>query len=695
MGPLRTRHEVWQEYRNERYINREYSWLQFNARVLDEAANPANPILERLKFLSIFESNLDEFFMVRVSGLIEQDTNKVTELTPEELTPHQQLEMISATVRPLRKRAAHLWNDDLLPSLRKLGIIIREHRSLPASKQEQLGEYFMREVFHVCTPLVLSPAPTFPFISNRSLNLAVELRDPDGLELLARVKIPTILPRLIPCGRGKHEFLFLEDLIANNLDAFFPGVEILGSYRFKVIRDADIEIRELEAADLVSTVEQTLHLRRFGDPVAIEVESAMPESIRTTLRQNLLLDEQDLYEVHGLIGLDSLWELAKIDIPSLRFKPHHAYVQEGLTSSDQLFTAIAQGDLLVHHPFDSFNLVEAFVESAATDPDVLGIKMTMYRMGSESPIVESLLDAAAAGKQVAAMVELKARFDESNNLVWAKALERAGVHVSFGFPEMKVHCKMCLVVRREKGGIRTYAHVGTGNFNPITARLYTDIGLFTCDPEITQDIAELFNFLTGHSKQTGFRKLVVAPMNLREAILERIQRETDVHRKTKPGRIIFKLNSLVDPEVIDALYEASQVGVQIDLIVRGICCLRAGVPGLSDNITVRSIVGQFLEHSRVYYFDNGGNFEALIGSADLMRRNLDRRIETLVPVTDETQLRYIRETLLEAYLKDNTNSWLADGEGVYRRVSRGPNEKPFVAQEYLMKHSCLQMRLES
>ncbi|HRJ27640.1 MAG TPA: polyphosphate kinase 1 [Fimbriimonadaceae bacterium] len=682
-------------HRNERYINREYSWLQFNHRVLAEAARETNPLLERVKFLSIFESNLDEFFMVRVSGLIEQEAADVLNQTPEGMTPHEQLVMVAQAVRPMRAEASKLWSKSLQPALAESGISIKRVEELSRSKQEKLLSYFREEVFHVCTPLAMAPSHSFPFISNRSLNLAVELADPSGVSRIARVKVPNILPRLIPTGARLSEFVWLEDLIQAHLEFFFPGIDILGAHRFRVIRDADFEIRELEAADLVTTVEQTLHMRRFGDPVALEIEATAPKRVRQVLQQNLQLDDQDVYEVEGLIGMDGLWELVKLDRPSLKFKPHHPYIRESLLENKNLFSTLTKQDLILHHPFDSFETMEAFVSSAAKDPDVLGIKMTMYRVGSESPVVESLLDAAAAGKQVAAIVELKARFDESNNLVWSRALERAGVHVSYGFPEMKVHSKLCLIVRREKTGIQTYGFVGTGNFNPQTARMYTDLGLLTSDPDITQDIAELFNYLTGFSQQTSFRKLVVAPLNLREAILERIQREIEVCEKKKKGHIIFKLNSLVDPEVIDALYRASAVGVTIDLIVRGICCLRPGVKGLSEKIRVISVVGRFLEHSRVYYFENGGAPEALLGSADLMRRNLDRRIETLVPVTEPRLMKYLRGTVLESYLKDNTNAWVEDGDGHYQRIKRPSTTPVFASQDELMKWPAVRVLLSS
>jgi polyphosphate kinase len=666
-----------------RYLNREISWLQFNRRVLDEANNPANPLLERLKFLAIFESNLDEFYMVRVSGLIEQFESGVTEPSPDGLTPSEQLHAISRSAEPLRQKASTIYRDHLMPALHAASVNIRSYAALAPRHRKELRTYFEQEVFPLCTPLVLHPAQTVPFISNRSLNLAVEVSDGTDVRL-ARVKIPSGTPRMVRVGKKRHDYVLLEDVIAHNLQSLFPGMQILGAYQFRVVRDADVEIRELEAADLISTIEETIRLRRFGDPVLLEHRVDMPAHVRTLLMQMLRLDESDVFAIDGMLGMEAFWELAKIDRPDLRFPPHHPCTADPLTHTKTLFETIQAHDVLVHHPFDSFRSVEEFVASAERDPQVVGIKQTLYRVGSESPLVESLLSAAEEGKQVAVMVELKARFDESNNLVWARALERAGVHVTYGFRDLKTHCKLCLVVRREKEGMRQYAHIGTGNYNPSTARLYTDLGLFTCDEAITQDISELFNYLTGFSKQTKYRKLLVAPLNLREGILDRIERESVLARKGGKGRIVLKVNSLVDPEVIDALYDASQAGVSVDLIVRGVCCLRPGVPELSENIHVVSIVGRFLEHSRIYYFGNGGHPDVLIGSADCMRRNLDRRIEVLVPVEDESLIQLLRKRAIEPYLKDTVRAWTLDANGEYHR--RKPEGEAFDAQEWLMSH---------
>lgn len=673
---------TWQ--RSDRYVNREFSWLQFNRRVLAEAANPANPILERLKFLAIFESNLDEFYMVRVSGLIEQYESGVLTLTPDGLTPNEQLHMIAETAQPMRQAAADLWRNDLKPLLERVGVEILTWSQLDEAQRARMTETFRDEVFPLCTPVILHPAETAPFISSGSLNLAVLASDPELGTKIARVKVPTGAPRAIVLDKSRRQYLLLEDLIEAHLGELFPGVSIHGSYRFRVIRDADVEIKDLEAADLRSAVQLSLEKRRLGDPVLMEIESHAPDDVREVLMKLHKLEDDDVFTVNGLLGMDVLWDFAKLDEPSLRFPPHTPYLADALSEPKNLFATIAKQDVLVHHPFDSFFSVEQFVAAAAKDPDVVGIKQTLYRVGERSPIVESLLAAVEAGKQVAVLVELKARFDESNNLVWARQLERKGVHVSYGFPEMKVHCKLCQVVRREGGKLRTYAHIGTGNYNPATSRVYTDLGLFTCDPAITQDVSELFNYLTGFSRQTLYRELLVAPHTLRDQVIERIEREIEAHKRTGKGRIIIKLNSLVDPESIEALYDASRAGVQIDLIVRGISCLRPGVEGMSDNIRVRSIVGRFLEHSRVYYFDNGGQPEALIGSSDLMRRNLDRRIEVLTPVKSPKLVKLIHDQLLSACLRDNLNAWEQLADGSYLHVKPKEGEKEFASQRYLM-----------
>jgi polyphosphate kinase len=678
----------------ERYINRELSWLAFNERVLHEAQNSNNPLLERLKFLAIFESNLDEFYMVRVSGLIEQFESGVLETSPDGLSPNEQLLAISETAEPSRQRAAEILHSELLPALEEHGIVIRKMDSLSERQRREMTHYFQSDVFPLCTPLIINPAPSLPFISNRSLNLCVELANEQNELILARIKVPTVIPRAVRLGKRRNEFILLEDLIAANVEAFFPGVEIRGVHQFRVIRDADVEIMELEAADLISTIEETLRLRRFGAPVLLQVNTSVPELVRKRLEGLLQLDEEDVFALDGILGLDVLWELTKVDKPALRFKPHISYVHEHLTTAKGIFDVVGQRDLLVHHPYDGFRTVEEFVASAARDPEVIGIKTTLYRVGKESPIVESLLEAADEGKQVAAMVELKARFDESNNLGWARALERAGVHVTYGFTEFKTHCKLSLVVRREQGAVRQYAHIGTGNYNPVTARLYTDLGLFTSDPEMCQDISELFNYLTGYSRQTRYRKILVAPVNLRDGIIDRIRREARLSRQHGSGYIAIKANSLVDPEVIDALYSASNAGVKVELIVRGICCLRPGVPGLSENIRVRSIIGRFLEHSRVYYFGNGDSPDVLIGSADVMRRNFDRRVEVLAPVESAPLIKMIQDSFLRVYLEDNQRAWDLGPDGVFTRL-HADDAEPLDSQAWFVRHPLVRQQMRS
>lgn len=662
-----------------RFVNREASWLEFNARVLAEGENASNPLLERAKFLAIFESNLDEFYMVRVSGLIEQEATEVVEVTPDGMNASEQLDMISLRASELRCRCGTAWDQELKPALLKAGIKLAAFADLPAADRKNLAEYFARDVFALCTPLMVEPVVTFPFMSNRSLNLAVELRDSTGLKL-ARVKVPTVLPRAVKVPGRSNTFVMLEDLITSQAALLFPGVEVIGCHPFRVLRDADIEIRQLEAADLITMVEQTLRLRRFGDPVLLQVSNTLSEHWLGVLRAGLNLDVEDVMRLDGTLGLEFLWELTGIDKPGLKFAPHHPVSNDRLTNARSLLETVRASDVLVHHPYDSFAPVETFVRSAVDDRDVIGIKQTLYRVGQESPIVESLLNAAEEGKQVAVMVELKARFDESNNLVWSKALERAGVHVAYGVADMKVHCKLCMVVRKDPGGIRTYVHIGTGNYNPETARVYTDIGLFTCDPDVAQDVVELFNVLTGYSRQTSYRKLLVAPHNLREGILDRIEREEAHAKRTGRGNIAIKVNSLVDPEVIDALYSASQSGVQVDLVVRGVCCLRPGVPGLSERVRVVSIVGRFLEHSRIYYFGNDGEPEALVGSADMMRRNLDRRTEVLVPVREKDHIKYLRDVVIESALQDNTNAWELRSDASYVRLKPSKGVEPFSSQ---------------
>lgn len=665
---------AWRQH--PRYLNRELSWLAFNERVLSEAANPDNPVLERAKFLAIFESNLDEFFMVRVSGLIEQVAAGIRDATPDGLDAATQVQMCFTVAEAMRRAASAVWSDDIEPGLRKAGIAVVRPGEWTEGDVALLDRFFAEQLFPVCTPLLFEPPASVPFVSNRSVNLAVRLDD-EGTERVARIKLPPNLPRLVPLGGWR--FSMLEDVTAAHLERFFPGIEVHGHSMFRVVRDADIELRELDAADLITAVEETLKRRRFGDAVMLEVGADTPATVEAVLRTGLELETGSVWHTEGPLGLDFGWELAGLDIPAHRYPRHFPVHHENLDSPASLFATVARHDVLLHHPYDSFRPVEAFFEAAASDPAVLGIKATLYRVGVQSPIVESLLRAAEAGKQVAAMIELKARFDEGNNLLWSRALEEAGAHVTYGFHDLKVHCKLALIVRQEHDGIRQYAHIGTGNYNPATAAAYTDLGLFTCDPDVCRDLGEVFNYLTGLSRQTDYRRLLVAPLNLRDDIVERIEREVEAHRRTGTGDIAIKLNSLVDPEVIDALYAASREGVRVRLVVRGICALRPGVPGLSENIEVVSIVGRFLEHSRAYCFGNGGSPEALIGSSDMMRRNLDRRIETLVALREPEHVRYVRDVAVLSAFEDEAKAWRLQSDGTYVPLRRPGGREAQVA----------------
>ncbi|MCC6402522.1 MAG: polyphosphate kinase 1 [Fimbriimonadaceae bacterium] len=648
-----------------RYFNRELSWLAFDERVLSEAANEANPLLERAKFLAIFESNLDEFLMVRVSGLIEQRDAGIADRTPDGLDAGTQVDMCFQVAASLREAASEIWLRGLHPALAEAGIVVAAREEWTAQEDVSLTEHFRTQIFPVCTPLLFDPPSAVPFVSNRSLNLAVLLHSADESRL-ARIKVPAVLPRLVRLA--DRRFALLEDVLAAHIGSFFPGVDVLGHSLFRVVRDADIELRELEAADLITAVEETLRLRRFGDAVLLEVGSDTPSEVERRLLDGLDLEESALRRTEGPLGLEFGWELAAMEAPELRYPRHIPVRFERLDSAASLFETVSQHDVLLHHPYDSFRPVETFFEAAASDPAVLGIKATLYRVGERSPIVESLMRAAEAGKQVAAMIELKARFDEGNNLQWSQALEEAGAHVTYGFRDLKVHCKLALIVRKEPGGVRQYAHIGTGNYNPATAALYTDLGLLTCDPDVCRDLGEVFNYLTGFSRQDEFRRLLIAPINLRDEIIGKIEREVAIHRTSGGGEIAIKVNALVDPELIDALYEASRAGVRVRLAVRGICCLRPGVPGLSENIEVVSVVGRFLEHSRAYCFENGGAPEALVGSSDMMRRNLDRRVEALVPLREAEHVRYVRENVVLAGFRDQVKAWRLLPDGSYEPV---------------------------
>ena len=677
------------------YINRELSWLEFNRRVLAQAADAAVPLLERIRFISIFHTNLDEFFMVRVAGLRRQVQAGVTQRTADGLTPAEQLAAIARRLRPMLTTASEVLHDQLLPLLEKRGVRIVGVEDLDEEQRDLLDRYFSDEVFPVLTPLAVDPGHPFPYISNLSVSFAVAVRDrKTGQHLFARVKVPGVLPRFLGVPGGtEHTYLPLERLLAVNLDRLFPGMEVLGAHLFRVTRNADLDLEEDEADDLLMAIEAELRRRRFGSVVRLEIEEDVPAEVLALLQDELDVDDDDTFTTPGMLRLGDLGQLADLDLPDLRYQVWHPVVPHRLRAPSNgqevdLFAEIRERDLLVHHPYDSFtHSVERFITTAADDPDVLAIKQTLYRTSGDSPIVRALIRAAEQGKQVVALVELKARFDEEANIVWARALEKAGVHVVYGLVGLKTHTKTALVVRREAEGLRRYCHVGTGNYNPKTARLYTDLGLLTCDPAIGADLTDLFNFLTGYARQDTYRELLVAPVSLRERIGELIQREIDVHTAARDnpsarrGLIRLKLNSLIDADLMARLYRASQAGVQVDLIVRSICGLRPGVPGVSDRIQVVSIVGRLLEHARVMQF---GPEEFWIGSADWMGRNLDRRVEAMTPVKDPL-LRAQLNDMLDAMLADNVGGWWLNADGSWTRRSPADGEDPRPSQDRFME----------
>jgi polyphosphate kinase len=668
------------------YINRELSWLEFNRRVLHEALDARTPLLERVKFLAIFSSNLDEFFQVRVAGLRKQVAARFQEPTADGLTAEEQLGAIAALVRELQQQHDRCFLQDVLPALRAADIeIVTAWDDLDAADRTFLSRYFSAHVFPVLTPLAVDPAHPFPYISNLSVSLAVVLRGWDGEERFARVKVPKILPRWVSLP-GRHRFVPLEQVIAGHLDALFPGVEILGAFPFRITRNTDLEIDPEEAEDLLSFIQEEVRNRRFAEVVRLEVDPATPDSLRQLLMAELNADQEtdglaltreDLYEVAGLLDTSDLMALASLELPGLHDPPHVPVTQPRLQGGRSIFEVIREGDLLLHHPYDSFaTSVERLLQAATEDPDVLAIKMTLYRTGGDSHIARLLTAAAERGKQVAVLIELQARFDEENNIRWAQRFEDAGVHVSYGVSGLKTHAKVVLVVRREAESIRRYVHIGTGNYQPKTARLYSDFGLFTVDPDLGADLTDLFNVLTGFAAPSGYRKLIVAPGGLRESLTRLIGREIEHARAGRPARILAKMNALVDPDLMVALYEASQAGVQVDLIVRGICCLRPGLPDVSENIRVISIIGRFLEHSRAWCFLNAGDTEVFISSADWMPRNLDRRIEAACPIEDPGHRQTIRD-LLELMWRDNRQAWELGSDGTWRQ--RTPGDEPELA----------------
>jgi polyphosphate kinase len=663
----------------ELLFNRELSWLEFNRRVLEEALDDSQPLLERLKFLSIFSTNLDEFFMIRVSGLKEELDEEVPQLSPDGLTPAEQLREISARLRPMIEAQTRCLGEEILPGLESHGVRVTPYKRLGKQEKQAADAYFRENVFPILTPQAVDPGHPFPYVSGLSLNLglmvepgegregAEEGRAPRGGKRFARIELPPFLPRLVPVGESGTRFTLLWSVVAANVDALFPGMRHGKSHLFRVTRDADIEIREDEAGDLLRTVQQQLRRRRFGSAVRLEVSATMPAKMTRHLTDSLDLTPDDVYVNESPFNVPDLMQLYQTDSPRLKYGPLQVSAPAPLLRGDSAFDVVRRGDVLLHHPYTSYAVVTDFVDCAAHDPDVLAIKMCLYRTGKDSPVVRSLMEASEQGKQVTALVELKARFDEENNIEWARQLEKAGVHVVYGLVGLKTHCKLALVVRREGDGLRRYVHLSTGNYNPLTARAYTDVGLLTADREFGEDATNLFNYLTGYSRYSTYNCLLVAPVNLRERLLALINRETEHAKAGRPASVIAKLNSLTDLEIIRALYEASQAGVPVDLVVRGVCMLRPGVPGVSENVRVRSIVGRFLEHSRVFYFANDGREEVYVGSADWMTRNLDRRVEVVAPVKDQRLRRYLREVLLDAYLRDNVKARLLDADGSYSR----------------------------
>jgi len=682
------------------FFNQELSWLQFNLRVLEEALKQETPLIERVRFLAIFFNNLDEFFMVRVSGLVGQLSGGVVETPPDRMTPLQQLLAIRDDLTGRLAEAERCWRDDLKPKLVAAEVNICDYATLSEHQRSILRDYFSREVFPVLTPLAFDPAHPFPHISNLSLNLAVVVNDERGRESFARLKVPDVFPRLLPIpGEGSIEvaadlvgpsaggnFVWLEDMVSANLDLLFPGLEVVAAYPFRITRDADFEIKDEGAQDLLTNLEELVEMRQWGSVVRMEVDHRTPDRIRQILMRNLDLSAYQVYQSDEHLGLAGLAELTRLDRPELKYPAYVPHLPAAIARKESVFDLITPEGFLLYHPYDSFMPVVEMLREAANDPNVLAIKQTLYRVGTNSPVLEALMEARQNGKQVAVLVEIQARFDEEHNIAWARALEDEGVHVVYGVLGLKTHAKMCMVVRREPDGLKRYVHLGTGNYNTITSRIYADLSYFTNDETIASDVADLFNSLTGYARNGSYRKLLVAPGSLRREILTRIDRETERHRDYGDGYLVFKLNSLVDKECILALYRASQAGVRVDLQVRGMCCLKPGIPGLSETINVTSIVGRYLEHARIYYFRNGGADEILLGSADLMPRNLDRRVEVVFPIESPQLRQRILTEIIEVHLRDTKQARRLKPDGSYEAVSPAGREDPFSSQDWLMDH---------
>ncbi len=662
------------------YFNRELSWLEFNRHVLDEATDDSQPLLERLKFLSIFSTNLDEFFMIRVAGIMEQLAEGIGELSPDGMTAAEQLTAIYATLRPMLKKQASYLNDVVLPELRKEGVSIEPYAKLTAKEKKTLDKYFIDNLFPILTPQSVDSSHPFPYISNLSLNLGLIIEPIRSLaapklkhlfkqKRFGRIKLPPTVPRLVPVIGKQGRFILLEELIAANVAELFPNMKTSEAFLFRVTRDADIELREDEAGDLMRTLERELQRRSDRFPVRLEVSSAMPVKMLKLLTNGLGLADECIQRVDGFVDIPDLMQLYSLNKPTLKDRPIPTVHLNGTDEKRSMFDLIRKKDLLLHHPFYSFAIVTDLLAEAAEDPQVQAIKICLYRTGKDSPIVASLIRAVRMGKQVTALVELKARFDEENNIEWARRLEKEGVHVVYGISSLKTHSKVMLIIRREKDKLVRYVHLATGNYNPGTAKIYTDLGILTADEAFGADATDLFNFLTGYSLQDKYEQLLVAPLNLRDRLIALIRREAMNKKAGKPASIVIKCNSITDEGIVDELYAASKAGVEIDMIIRGICTLRPGIKGLSENIRVRSVVGRFLEHSRVFWFANDGSPEVYIGSADLMHRNMDRRVEVLTPIRDEEIVSYLKSVFLENYLKDQINSRILRSDGTYKRVA--------------------------
>jgi polyphosphate kinase len=671
---------------SNRFLNRELSAIEFNARVLAMAEDRSIPLLERAKFLAIFASNMDEFFQVRVAGLKQQAEAGIRTRSPDGLAPRETLSAIAAKVVPLAEKHAQMFVEDVKPALDAAGVRVQRWREIEPAQRDELNAMFREKIFPVLTPLAVDSGRPFPYISNLSLNLAVLLRDPAASRMhFARIKVPPLLPRFVPFSEDRC-FAPLEDVIAANLDQLFPGMEIMEEHTFRVTRNADLEIDD-RADDLLEALEEQLTKRRARPAVRLEVEQTIPEHVLELLMSELEVGTEDVYTLPAPLDLSGLWSLHAIDRPDLKDEPYLPVMHPDLSLADEetsIFELIADREILVHHPYESFTTsVQRFIEEAASDPDVLAIKQTLYRTAG-SPIVNALIEAAERGKQVVVLIEIKARFDESANIAWARTLENAGCHVVYGLAGLKTHAKLCLVVRDEGDHLRQYVHVGTGNYNPITARIYEDLGLLAADPELAAEVAHLFNYITGFSRDKEYRCMMVAPHGMRDRMVSLIEREAAASTPDRPGRIIMKMNNLSDDQIVNALYDASQQGVQVELIVRSVCTLRPGVKSLSRNITVRSILGRFLEHSRVYYFENGGNPDIYLGSPDMMPRNLDTRVESLA-IVKSADLRNQLKLLLDLALSDNTSAWLLDRHGRWSKVSPAEGEPRLNFQEQLMR----------